>query len=719
MCEDDDELSAQSRLSRNILFRRFLIERSLRLIDGTACPIQPGRRFDGHSIFLCGEGDGDDMRSMQTNHIASSLQLGPLTFLEFCSHAAEQTRTSLRRSGNATSDLIQLPISQLSLRVFAACVGRMALHIPGHPLTATRRVTILIKQAILTTSDLFPKTKSAWEEHLKGEAGLDELNTYSEEDSDLQRVLLAMCRPIVHSKVVTTDSISNKVMLGGLMTELIGNGMDGEAAECADFITYAASTAQNPNLRQRFAVYLLRCWGDEIEVGAPWKGPLGLDHDATKSNFGVCASSAVKCAQQAIGLGGLLDADTPIPLNESTGNEIEVTKERAVVDLPLCCVRDWPENHQLKMKHSTNCDVGHNMPSVVHKATMAMLVRLGIGHNFEDNFNADRVSPLIGSSSLSCFDIIISSPVPNGLTVSRHVGTAAGAVASAIDECLADAEFAVTKTLPYLIGEALDRAQTFVSGRLQAAAKVVGTASACAVSVDDDGTFASELLKVCRRLYALLGRLVQSHMAKPKRLVSSVNQRLLKELAERTTPRIMNLLLSVQEKSEAGEGKYIADRRLESQGRVAAHVVFEKEKSDNALMKACKRMESLGLEKESSWLEGKVVVSTSRDFRIRQQLIKEARVREAPSKRGSNKTKDSSGSKRKSTREKGTTKKKNKKIMNESNDSSSEMDDETSAGDKSCITEAEAGSDDGEDDDGDLVEASGDDLTDTDEESIR
>merc|ERR1712238_283046 len=78
----------------------------------------------------------------------------------------------------------------------------------------------------------------------------------------------------------------------------------------------------------------------------------------------------------------------------------------------------------------------------------------------------------------------------------------------------------------------------------------------------------------------------------------------------------MALLLDLQEKENTGEGKVLANSKIQSNGRISAQVVFKKERSDNTLLKISAKLKIMGLKKDSLWLENHLVISKSRDFKI-------------------------------------------------------------------------------------------------------
>ena len=82
-------------------------------------------------------------------------------------------------------------------------------------------------------------------------------------------------------------------------------------------------------------------------------------------------------------------------------------------------------------------------------------------------------------------------------------------------------------------------------------------------------------------------------------------------------PRIAVLLHTLQDKQET---------KIESHGRTASQLVFEKEKLDNGLLKVCSVLKLAGLYEESKWLSKHI--ATSQDISFKVQNIAEARERD-------------------------------------------------------------------------------------------
>ena len=162
------------------------------------------------------------------------------------------------------------------------------------------------------------------------------------------------------------------------------------------------------------------------------------------------------------------------------------------------------------------------------------------------------------------------------------------------------------------------------------------------------------------------------------------------------TPRTMRLLLATTEHivqgdgSEGGACKTLTEKQLNSQGKVAAEVVYNKERLDSFLSKASKQLKKMGLEDKSDWLDGHITKSVTRSFKIKTDQIEAAQRREMPQKKEK---------KRKAKTEGGGKKKAKKKKSKAADDGDSDDDDESMAGTASVLDASVVDDDDEEMDD--------------------
>lgn len=236
-------------------------------------------------------------------------------------------------------------------------------------------------------------------------------------------------------------------------------------------------------------------------------------------------------------------------------------------------------------------------------------------------------------------------------------------ISSAIDDSLNDADFVTLKMIPHMSDGLVDLAQRFVSSLLFSVSKMISTSAPSAEFLEANGSFASTLLKSTKRLYGILAKLILSFMNNIQSLTSKETKCFLDYLTATMMPRVSALLRTLQEKQETTGGKFLAESKIESHGKTSALLVFEKEKLDNALLKAGAKLKQAGLEEDSEWLEDHVVSNLNRDFVIKR--VEDAKAREAPKTK-----KKPAGAKRKVKSEPTSKKsKKKKRIEEEENDS--------------------------------------------------
>lgn len=216
-------------------------------------------------------------------------------------------------------------------------------------------------------------------------------------------------------------------------------------------------------------------------------------------------------------------------------------------------------------------------------------------------------------------------------------------ISSTIDSALDNAEFVALKLIPHMHRGSIDLTQRFVSELLFSISKVISISAPSAESLHADGSFASTLLKSTKRMYGVLTKLILSFVYSPQSLTSKETKNFLDYLNATLMPKVSALLISLQ------GGKFIAERKIESHGKIAALLVFEKEKLDNSLLTVSTKLKQAGLVHESEWLENHIIANKNPDFVIKQ--VAQAKEREAPV------SKKSAGSKRKAVTERSKKKK--------------------------------------------------------------
>ena len=129
-------------------------------------------------------------------------------------------------------------------------------------------------------------------------------------------------------------------------------------------------------------------------------------------------------------------------------------------------------------------------------------------------------------------------------------------ISLSVHDALNNAEFVTLKMIPhcYANGSA-DLAQRFVSCLLFSVSEMISLSAPSANFLDENGSFASTLLKSTKRLYGIIAKLILSFMSNPRSLASEETKFFLNYLTATLMPRISALLLTLQEKQEMAGGK--------------------------------------------------------------------------------------------------------------------------------------------------------------------
>lgn len=368
--------------------------------------------------------------------------------------------------------------------------------------------------------------------------------------------------------------------------------------------------------------------------------------------------------------------------------------------LPTSLMENWPDRHQKRLEKESNSPSG--IIGIAPQVAWALSASAGVGENFNQTFDAN--SPTKKQLKLD----VIKAAAPHASERSSIAST----IASSIYDALNNAEFVTHKMIPYMaVDGSVDLAQRFVSCLLFSASKMIGAAAPSAEFCDANGAAITNLLKSTKRLYGILAKLMLSFVNNPEALTSKETKCFLGYVVATLMPRVSALLLTLHEKQETSDGKFLAESKIESHGKTSALLVFEKEKLDNALLKVGAKLKQVGLEEESEWLEEHVVSNLSRDFKIKN--VEDAKAREAP-KRKPKKESSTGAKKRKVKSEPGVEKKqkkKKKRVESEAEDESEgedaeesvmeSVDADESIDDGSDVLDLERLTDDMQDDDDD------------------
>lgn len=621
-----------------------------------------------------------DEESASKMRIAASFSLGPLLFVEFCTHCYELDHTSIVIASklpiSTASSMPDISLAQLSLRAFTCCVRGMAFDAPNNHNSAAWRVNALLKNAMLKVSTAVPSSADGWQFYQKLNTGdLRCLNGVPRDEIDLLKTMLPILSlPRNAETSETFGGLGSSVAPTCLFSELLSNCMYGEAMECCYLISSAAEAFREPNIRERWGVSLLR--GFEISGAEHVPGVLGLDHSDQSNDNNTCVSAVISVAMK---LNFGLDGSTHVPLPGGDGlsaDHLRVARSR--MGLPMTMVENWPSTHQGRLQKE-------RMIGISTQVAWALSATLGIGKNFSDTF--DKNSPTKKQLKLAVIKAVTQTSDAN---FSREKSSIAHTVSSAIDGALDNADFVTLKMIPHMPQGQLDLAQRFVSSLLFSVSKMISALAPSAEFLVVDGSFSSTLLKITKRMYGILVKLTLSFMANPKSLTSRETRNFLDYVTATLMPRVSALLFTLQEKQETAGGKFLAESKIESHGKTSALIVFEKERLDNALLKVAAKLKQSGLDEDSEWLENHVVSNLNRDFNIKR--VEDAKAREAPKK----KQKSSGGAKRKVKSEHSKSKPKKKRVELEED---SDVDDDDA--DEDSAVEVDA--DDSMDDDGEDV----------------
>ena len=622
--EEDDSDAAASRLTCSMSYRRFIVTKCLLLLSGTSSVVKAGSSF-------CTIG-GNVMygTSASVNPIPASLSLGPLLFAEFCSHCYNIEQTSLASKDSSCAQAVEISLAQLSLRAFTFCVTRMT-GVQQHSLSKASRVQVILTSSVRMASSSSPSSCEGWKFYqalnINRDIKLPGLDV-PDDELHLKQALL----PFVSLGYPSTDPNGESNTRVCLFSELLVNSMRGEAIECCQLIIAAAAAFSEPNVRQQVGIMILRCWESCNIEGVT--GVLGLGHGT--GNQTSCVSYAVDVALK---LNRDLDGDTYVPFPpgflgfDSRNNRDNMRVLRSKMGLPMTLPENWPENQHDRLRKEIADGRTNGLPSIIgigQQVAWALTASVGIGQNFYQTF--ERHAPSRKQLRMAC--VKFASKTSNS-NFARELFFMSNILSSSIETCLNNADYVTVKMIPYMIGNSLDIAQRFVTSLLLTVSKVISSLAPSAEFVDINGSFASLLLKSTKRLYSILVRLILSYFNNPMSLPSKETKYFLDFMISTLMPRVSALLFTIQEKQETTGGKFLAESKIESHGKISALLVFEKEKLDNALLKVGAKLKQIGLEEESVWLEEHVVTSLNRDFVIKRGDIQEAKEREAPKKKKS------------------------------------------------------------------------------------
>jgi len=614
--DDDEGVSVKTKLTSNESFRRFLLDKCVHLVSGTALMIKVGHRFD----IQC---QGDTARKF----IAPVFMLAPVLLAEFVSHVQSRVCTSLEIQEGT-------PLSLLALSGFVSCAQRLiSSHTPK--MSSQMKICSLIRSSISTVSNHFPSFKENWNSR---KISVNLLGSVPNEEKDLLVMLFPFVMPMECADAQPTRANS------GLLTEVLSQGLDVEASKICELIKCIGShlTVHSRQLLSLFTMESFRVI-DSVEV---IQGVVGLDL-GSDGDCSQCASAAI---DTAIFLDGLIDGSTELP--QISGIALDEWRR----DCGFCASKpeDLEKITGRRFKDSEfNSLGGDNLVGVLQLVASSLQATNPIGTNF-----VDFVDSKASLFHFACTDVV-SAKLASSELVSKDLSIASTSILAALEYGIADVEFLTNKILPHLIGTQIVLVQRFVGKLCSSVGKIICTTCFCSNACDDDGHFMSTLLKCCKRLYASYTKLLGYLPEHLRSVANDENSVFLFLMKNKLHMRTMALLLTLSEKCKVGN-KALADSKISSHGRIAEQVVFELERCHNALLKLSAKLKTAGFETESNFVLDNVGSGTKvRGFKIKENEIKEIRERaelgNASKKR--KKVKSEGTTKKASKRKKGKTRK--------------------------------------------------------------
>jgi len=573
ICEDEDsdddeeeEGEPATRLAKCLAFRRYIITKSLLFTTGSSSLVKAGFRFTPLCLGSGESGGGFDEKTESTIRITTSLPLGQLLLVEFCSHCYQLEQTSIVSSTNSkksSSTLTELSLAQLSMRAFTACLRGMAKEAPHHSMSKAMRVLALLTTSINKTSKAIPASSDGWKFYQElNDSAISSINGTADDQIKLAKALM----PILSLPKTSESNTNGESSHICLFSELIYNCMYGEATECCYLISAAAEALEEPNLKEQLGVMLLR--GVEFGGGENDCGVLGVDHsDEANANSSV-ASTAIRVAMK---LNCGLDGNTQVPLigdsSKSGLSGDRLRAARSLVGLPTSTISNWPTKHQGRLTRESTSGI---MVGLATQIAWALSATIEAGDNFS-HIDLKKKKLALIKHAMETSDV----------NFAKEKSSIGNTISSAIEDALNNAEFTMLKMIPSMPDDtSVDMTQTFVSSLLYTVSQMVFATAPSAEFLDTAGSYISLLLKSTKRLYGILAKLVLSFMNNTQSVMNNKEfVSLLEYLTETLMPTVSTLLLTLQKQNTEAEGeKFICESKIESYGKISALLVFEKEK---------------------------------------------------------------------------------------------------------------------------------------------
>lgn len=562
---------ARSLLARNVLFRRFLLQKSNNALSGNSTIVSAGLRFSSNIII-------DENSCAHDMYRSCAFRLGPLLLCEFFSHIRNSKLTSLLEQ-------IDAPLSQVALRGILASTRRVHQIIEDQRAKESDQRSKFLDISWKKVLQQFPDSRQIWEHISEDRANEDMI---SSNEICLYKYLYPFLAPQRNGR-------------GGILGELINHGLDDEAALCCDLIKVCLENT-SPNTRKRSLLALDQTLAEyENEHGA-YDGILRLGHDIRMS----CHKYAVTVIDTLILFDDLLDGSTtdlllPNALNAEWRNNSQittVTKEdfkNLDIEINASLIPDTMKHCQL---------IGSIIP---------VCISFAVGNPIQHPFDSDLYE---NQNAIFKSVSVVSSIDRSNERVPKEQEVASSSILQAIEDGLVDAEFVASKIAPHLSGSSLIMVQKLLNLRLTAVSNVICSCAPIAISLDNDANFVAGLLKACKRVYSVYCKIIMNYAKDMSDIMSKEHTRfshLLGQLKEIT----IKLLSTIQEKTKVGNSsKALAESKIDSHGRIASYLVFEFEKCESLLLKLSGKLKSSKLIEESKFIQDQINVTSLYDFRI-------------------------------------------------------------------------------------------------------
>jgi len=490
----------------------------------------------------------------------------------------------------------------------------MTSFVPGHALSRNQRLKAFLQTSMVSCFAAFPSLKEKCDA-CKVSIPSDFLAALFEVERDLVRLIYPFIKPmsVVQGSDADVDAdgaSSPATYTGGLLAELIIQGLDMEATMCCNLIKCIGKSLSGP-CRQFISINMLECFRvPKTEAGTNKEGLLGLKYD-TDIDCHTCASAVMDAS---ILLDGLIDGCTSLSVYSDIISKDKDFDCRTKCDFttitPGALQQLTKRPYRPSEFHALDKD---KLIGMAYLLSSSIVSSVGVNSNFEEESDGDS-----NAFEFKCTKVLAAQD-----TACKEYTSTVASILASIEYGLADVEYVSNKLLPHLVPQQRQTVlvQRMVMCRLYAVGKVL---CSLAPLMDNSGNFACAMLKSCRRIYTIYTKLAAILSSHPAALRTPENQVFLQLLGSKLNRRTAALLLTIEEATGGVGKKQLANGKISSQGRIAAQLVFEMERCDNAILKLSEKLKANGHVEEGELLQGLMVVSQIRGFRIKKGEMKAA-----------------------------------------------------------------------------------------------